>query len=60
MIKNKGFPASLENYGNPENGKTFSRTGKIMEFEKQGQNHGKIMAFKNQAWNFVLGYLGHR
>ena len=30
--------------------KLFSRPGKIMEFEKKGQNHGKIMEFQNALW----------
>ncbi len=27
----------------------FSRPGKIMEFEKNGQNHGKTMEFQNTS-----------
>ncbi len=36
--------------------KIFSRPGKILEFEKKGQNNGEIIEFKNYSWNFILGY----
>ena len=39
--------------------KSFSRPGKIIEFENKGQNHGKNHGILNPiktSWNFVLGY----
>ena len=29
--------------------KAFSRPGKIMEFEKKNQNHGKVIKFQNTS-----------
>ncbi len=52
-----GFPASGKIMETWKMKKTFSRPGKIMEFEKSKKKPGKIMEFEKiyleKSWNFV-------
>ncbi len=56
-LRNTGFPASWKIMKTWKMKITFSRPGKIMEFEKKPQKPGKIMEFEKinlkKSWNFV-------